>query len=222
MPYYKHGVKPCLLIQSRTARAPIKAAVCHLCGLALARPAGDKVYFDSLNSGQDYRELPNVIAINIVDFDYLPGENFHTCFHLREDADPSIVLSPVLEIHFVNMVKWRKQGGKGLDDPLNRWLAWFDEESPPELIAEVASMDNAIMAANERQHFIIQNEEEYEEYWMRRKMEHDRISSLNGAREEGEEKKAFEIARNALTEGLPIEVIRKITGLDIETINGLQ
>ncbi|MCL1931753.1 MAG: Rpn family recombination-promoting nuclease/putative transposase [Treponema sp.] len=180
------------------------------------------MYFDSLNSGQDYRELPNVIAINIVDFDYLPGENFHTCFHLREDADPSIVLSPVLEIHFVNMVKWRKQGGKGLDDPLNRWLAWFDEESPPELIAEVASMDNAIMAANERQHFIIQNEEEYEEYWMRRKMEHDRISSLNGAREEGEEKKAFEIARNALTEGLPIEVIRKITGLDIETINGLQ
>jgi len=177
-----------------------------------------KVYFDSLESGQDYRELPNVIAINIVDFDFPPEGGVHTCFHLREATDPSLILSPVLEIHFVNMVKWRKQGGKGLDDPLNRWLAWFDEESPPELIAEVASMDSAIMAANERQHFIIMDEDEYEEYWMQRKVEHDRISNLNGAREE----KAIEIARNALTEGATPEFVRKITGLDIETINGLQ
>jgi CubicO group peptidase (beta-lactamase class C family) len=114
------------------------------------------------------------------------------------------------------MVKWRR-GGKSLDDPLNRWLAWFDKESPPELIAEVASMDSAIMAANERQHFIILDEDEYDEYWMQRKVEHDRISGLNGAREE----KAIEIARNALTRGLSIEMIHDITGLDMEIIQGL-
>ena len=79
-------------------------------------------------------------------------------------------------------------------------------------------MDSAIMAANEKQHFIIMDEDEYEEYWMQRKVEHDRISNLNGAREE----KAIEIARNALTEGATPEFVRKITGLDIETINGLQ
>jgi predicted transposase/invertase (TIGR01784 family) len=177
-----------------------------------------KVYFDSLKGGEDYRKLPNVIAVNIVDFDFPPEGGVHTYFHLREATNPSLILSPVLEIHFVNMVKWRKQREKGFEDPLNRWLAWFDEESPPELIAEVASMDSAIMAASERQHFIILDEDEYDEYWMQRKVEHDRISGLNGAREEGEEKKAVEIARNALTEGLPIEVIQKITGLDMETI----
>ena len=117
-----------------------------------------------------------------------------------------------------------------MDDPLNRWLAWFDEESPPELIAEVASMDSAIMAADERQHFIILDEDEYDEYWMQRKVEHDRISNLNGAREEGEEigrqigraEEKLEIARNLLAKGSSIEFVHETTGLDMETIQGLQ
>ena len=188
-----------------------------------------KVYFDSLNSGQDYRKLPNVIAINIVDFDFPPEGDTHTYFHLREANNPSLILSPVLEIHFINMVKWRR-GKKDLNDPLNRWLAWFDEGSPPELIAEVANMDSAIMAANERQHFIIQNEEEYQLYWMRRKAEHDRISSLNGARmkgeeigrQEGREEREMEIARNALAKGATPDFVQEITGLDIDAIRNIQ
>ena len=41
-------------------------------------------------------------------------------------------------------------------------------------------------------------------------------------REEGREEKAMEIARNALAEGLPIEVIQNITGLGIEAIRYIQ
>jgi hypothetical protein len=40
-------------------------------------------------------------------------------------------------------------------------------------------------------------------------------------REEGREEGWMEVARNALGEGLPLEVIQKITGLDIETIKSL-
>jgi predicted transposase/invertase (TIGR01784 family) len=40
--------------------------------------------------------------------------------------------------------------------------------------------------------------------------------------EEGLEKGRFEAAKNALTEGLPIEIIQKITGLAPETIRSLQ
>jgi predicted transposase YdaD len=39
--------------------------------------------------------------------------------------------------------------------------------------------------------------------------------------QKGEEKKALEIARNALAEGATPEFVQKITGLDIETISGL-
>ena len=88
-----------------------------------------------------------------------------------------------------------------------------------------------------QQDFITQNKEAWQDYWMQRKVEHDRISNLNGARREGEEigrqegrqegqqigreEKAIEIARNALTKGLSIEMIHDITGLDTETIQGL-
>ena len=211
-----------LVDKSRTARAPINAAVCHLCGLALARPAGDRVYSKSLKKGQDYRELPNVIAINIVDFDYLPGENFHACFHLREDADPSIILSPALEIHFVNMVKWRKLREKDLAVPLNRWLTWFDKKSPPELIEEVVSMDTAIKKAYELCGFA--NQQELDAWDLERrqeKAEFDMGSRLSGARREGKEQKAIEIARNLLAKGSSIEFVHDITGLDIETIESL-
>jgi predicted transposase YdaD len=40
-------------------------------------------------------------------------------------------------------------------------------------------------------------------------------------REEGREERGVEIAKNALAEGLPVKVIQKITGLDMETIKQL-
>ena len=39
---------------------------------------------------------------------------------------------------------------------------------------------------------------------------------------EGREESREEIARNALSEGLSVETVQKITGLDLETIKRLQ
>jgi len=86
-------------------------------------------------------------------------------------------------------------------------------------------MDSAIMAASERQDFVIQDEAAWRTYWSRRGAEHDRISNLNGARREGEEigeeRKALEIAQNALAKGATPEFVHDITGLDMEIIQGL-
>jgi predicted transposase YdaD len=40
-------------------------------------------------------------------------------------------------------------------------------------------------------------------------------------KKEGREERAEEITKNALKEDLPVEVIQKITGLDMETIKRL-
>jgi predicted transposase/invertase (TIGR01784 family) len=65
---------------------------------------------------------------------------------------------------------------------------------------------------------------------MQRKVEHDRISNLDGARREGEEigqqkgqqigeeKKAIEIARKMKEMGISFEQIHTATGLPTETI----
>jgi hypothetical protein len=63
-----------------------------------------------LISGQTYAEQPPVIVINIVDFDYIKLDNFHTSFHIYEDFHRDVMLTGTLEIHYIDMVKFGKLG----------------------------------------------------------------------------------------------------------------
>jgi len=186
-----------------------------------------KEYTESLEEGQDYKELPDVIAINIVNFNYPRVRNSHTRFHLREDIDHDIVLTDALEIHFLNMVQYRKERKKILlDNPLNRWLVWLDVGSPPELIEEVAKMDNAINAAIKRLDFVTRDKEFLRYYHMRQMALSDYNSSVNYAHEEGRAEgmvegraeKALEIARKMKAAGRPLSEIEEFTGLPLESI----
>jgi len=183
-------------------------------------------YTGSLKKGQNYRKLPKVIAINIVNFNFPPVRNSHTRFHLREDLDHNIVLTDALEIHFLNMVQYRKQRKKILlDNPLNRWLVWLDVGSPPELIAEVLKMDSAIYEANERMVYVTGDEEAIRFYEMRQMALSDYNSEIEYAREEGMEKgraeNTLEIARKMKIAGRPLSEIEEFTGLPAKTIEQL-
>ena len=80
-----------------------------------------------ISAGDDYRELPKVITINIVNFDNIKLDDFHTCFHLWEDDHHDYMLTDVLEIHFINMVKFRKlKTGDIANNLLERWLPSVD------------------------------------------------------------------------------------------------
>jgi predicted transposase/invertase (TIGR01784 family) len=142
----------------------------------------------SLKKGQDFNELPNVICINIVNFDYLDTKDFHSCFHLRDDKERDIILTGALEIHFINMVRYRKIKGKEkLNDPLCRWLAWFDRNSKPEILTEVVNMDTAIQEANKRLYNITDDEDARRAYLMRFKAMCDETSRMNYAFKQGEQ-----------------------------------
>jgi predicted transposase/invertase (TIGR01784 family) len=174
-------------------------------------------YTRSLKEGQDYRKLPDVIAINIVNFNFPPVRNSHTRFHLREDFDHDIVLTDALEIHFLNMVQYRKHRKKILlDDPMNRWLVWLDVGSPPELIEEVLKMDSAIYEANERMVYVTGDKEAIRAYEMRQMALSDYNSEIEYAREEGEAKghakgrqEERQYLLDMLDRGLSIEEIKQ-------------
>jgi predicted transposase/invertase (TIGR01784 family) len=175
-------------------------------------------YTKSLEAGQDYLELPNVVAINIVNFEFFPAGDFHTSFHLREDREKELVLTEALEIHFLDMVKFKGVGEKDIrNDPLQRWLAWFDKDSPAGLVEEVVKMDRAIGKAEERVEYISKDKEALRAYEMRQMALSDWTSGINHARregiKEGEEQKAVEIARNSKALGIPLKQIAQITGL---------
>ena len=125
------------------------------------------------------------------------------------------MLTDVLEIHFINMVKFRKlKTGDIANNLLERWLTFFDVNTPEETLQEVIKMDSAINKANERLNFVTQDKEFLRNYHLREMAMSDWTTGINTAIE----KKQIEIAKNLLGEGLPMELIHKTTGLDIETI----
>ena len=197
-----------------------------------------RIYSENVEQGRDYKDLPNVIAINIVDFDFPARGNTHTCFKLRDTANPDLILTEALEIHFINMVKWRKIKEKDIvNNSLHRWLTWFDERSPPELVEEVASMDSSIMSAEAKKAYFSKDKDERDLYFRRMLAIMDQNNGLAWARREGEEKGHEEgkaegrvegekattlaIARNLLADGAAPEYVQKITGLDLDTIKQL-
>ncbi|MHB9290975.1 hypothetical protein Holit_00045 [Hollandina sp. SP2] len=179
-----------------------------------------------LEAGQDYREAPKVITIIIVNYEFkaeAPG--FHLRFHIWEDTCP-VLLTDALEIHFIDMVKFRRFGEKDLrHKPLHRWLTWLDKDSPVGVLEEVVKMDQGIQKAEKKMQFVFRDKEALRAYQMRELAQSDWISGLNHAREEGIQegivKKALEIAGNLKRMGVPGEQIAHTTGLSLEDIEQL-
>jgi predicted transposase/invertase (TIGR01784 family) len=202
-------------------------------------------YNKSLESGGDYQVIPNVTAINIVAFDFPIAQNYHTCFHLKEDQEPDIILTNSLEIHFINMVKYYRAFGSKLkkgkillsdlahDEPVVPWLVFFDKKSTPELLEEAVRMNSAIQAANDRMVYLSGDEDAIRLYEVRFKAACDRTSAHNYAIRKGEEKglvkgeargqakEKLEIARKMKEIGRPLPEIAEVTGLSPETIERL-
>jgi predicted transposase/invertase (TIGR01784 family) len=174
-------------------------------------------YAWNFQSGNDYLDLVPVIAINIVDFGLFPVDDFHTSFHLWEDQHKNLMLSDVCEIHYLDMVKFRKIMEYSLDNPLHRWLVYFNEHSPAELVEEVVKMDTAIQLAQDKMEMIARDPELLRAYEQYEKAASDWTSGINGARRE----EKAEIAKNLKAMGDSVDKIAQVTGLSAEEIAGL-
>jgi predicted transposase/invertase (TIGR01784 family) len=189
-------------------------------------------YISDFTSGNDYGDLPSVIAINIIDFGYIPVDDFHTSYHLWEDRHKDSMLSDVCEIHFLDMVKFRRLKDKklgtdfSLDDPLHRWLIYFDEQSSLELVEEVLKMDTAIQKVQEKMDMIARDPALLRAYEQYEKAASDFTTGVNGARregrQEGEQNKAINVAKNLKKMGvLTPSQINAATGLSLDEIANL-
>jgi predicted transposase/invertase (TIGR01784 family) len=178
-----------------------------------------RYYTKGIEAGQDYSLLPAVICINILDFAYIPVEEYHTSFHLYEDRHKEYMLTDALELHFLDMVKFRRQPGKDIvNDPLQRWLVYFDKHSPINLIEEVLRMDPAIQEMQEKIEWIQGDPELFRAYLRYEKAASDEITRINGAKWEGRREEKLEIASKMKKRGLPIDQIAEDTGLSVREL----
>ena len=185
-------------------------------------------YAKGIESGKTYDQLPNVITINIVDYEFLPIDDFHASFHLWEDQNKDFMLTDALEIHFIDMVKFRKLKDKNIKgDSLHRWLTFFDKNTPADVLEEVISMEAAILKAHEKMSFLSSDPDTLRLYEMREMgamdyasgVEHARNEGWHEGRHEGRHEAMNDIAKKLLELNTPITTISFSTGLDEMAIN---
>ena len=183
-----------------------------------------KLYSEQLNEGEDYSILKRTICINILNFKYLKTRKFHSAYRLKEIYSNE-ELTDVAEIHFIEIPKL--EDGSDEKDMLVPWIEFLkDPES--EKVRNLEMSIEEIRQAKDELIKMSNDDTQRELYEMRAKTLKDKISALNEAErkgiqkgiQEGEKKKAIEIAKSLL-DVLDVQTISLKTGLSVDEINKL-
>lgn len=173
-----------------------------------------KMYLENIKQGEDYRNLEKVITINILDFEFLGTEGYQSSFHLWEDIEKNYMLTDVVEIHFLELPKFRKKENKNFrENAIERWLAFLEKDISEETLKELMEMEPAIEKAENKLEYLSSDESTMSVYWERERSLHERANMINSA----EIRKSLQIAKNLL-DVLDDQTIAIKTGLDIRQI----
>ena len=172
------------------------------------------LYYTALKKKGEYKENKRVITINIVNFDMFKEGPYHEKIELRRKYK-NILLTNKLEIHFIQLSKFLKEGQEEKDKKMWQWLTFICNKNRKE-VERVMKENKEIEKANEELEYLTGDDAVRRIAFLREKAERDYISNMSGAREEGAKKAKIEIAKAMLAEGMEKEKIIKITGLTEE------
>lgn len=193
-----------------------------------------KLYIDNISPVDDYRKLSKVITINIVDFDFLETQGYHSSFHLWEDIEKDFMLTDVVEIHFLEMTKFRRKKNKDFkENAVERWLAFLQKDISETTLKELMRMEPAIEKAEKKLEYLSSDKETLSIYWERERSLHERANMINTAEERGFSKGVEQGIEQGIEQGkkqvaislldlLDDETIAVKTGLDIELVKKLR
>ena len=182
-----------------------------------------KMYLENIKQGQDYTSLEKVITINILDFEFLGTENYQSSFHLWEDIEKEYMLTDVVEIHFLELPKFRKKKDKDYrENAIERWLMFLEKDTPETTLKELMSLDTAIEKAEQKIEYLSSDEEAMRIYYERERSLHERANMISSAeergREEGDLNRAKIAIRNMLLKGMNKELISEMLEVSIELV----
>lgn len=96
-----------------------------------------RLFISGIKQGDEYKKLGRVISINLLRFDYLPYPDYHISGRFRVDQYPKETLSDKQEIHFIELKKFYRQEEWDINNPLHRWLKYFDRNIEEEVLEEL-------------------------------------------------------------------------------------
>ena len=139
-----------------------------------------------LKSGDKYEDLKDVIMINILNFELFKEiDEIHTVWKLREEKHPELGTLEGLEVHFIELEKFRNSN-PDLHEKINQWLALIDTENEKWL--EVAMSENKkVKEAKTKVDDFMSEDEARELAELREKWQLDYDSSISYATKKGYE-----------------------------------
>ena len=195
-----------------------------------------KLFLEGIKQGEDYTNLKKVITINLVDFNYLKTKDYHSSFHLWEDSEKDYLLSDIMEIHFIELPKFRKNKLENIKEgnkELNRWLSFLQQDISKERLEEIIKMDPAIKMAEEKLEKLSHDPDTIALYRAREDSAHERANLISTGIRKGIEEgiqqgiqqgiyqRNIELAINLL-DILDDETISQKTGLSVEEVRKLR
>ena len=196
-----------------------------------------KMYTMSIESGDDYEKLEKSIVVLFTDYNLQKLEKvnkFITKWNIREEENPKIILTDVLEIYIIELSKGKElmenmSKEERTKNSLNTWLQFINN---PEVIVDMENEE--VKKAKEVLEEISKDEDERYKVELRQKYIMDQKATeaagydkgleagIKQGLEQGARKEKLEIAKNLLNMGLSIEQVIKATRLNKEEIDLLK
>ncbi|MNC16858.1 PD-(D/E)XK nuclease family transposase [compost metagenome] len=179
-----------------------------------------KLYNRQLLEGQSYKLLKKCVTINILNYSFLPNNQYHNVFHLREDQS-GIPLIDDIELHFLELPKLDNHSTPVESGGLVNWLLFLKGVDKSNW--EVLTMNEPVLKkAMDTLEFLSHDAEARRLYEDRQKYLHDEASMIEGALAEGERRKAIQMALELLKLGVDTTIIAKASGLSEAEIIALK
>ena len=204
-----------------------------------------KLYEGQLENRENYQKPSRTICINLLDFNLLNHDKFHSVYRLK-DCETNEELTDVMELHFIELKKIKDvQHAEEVKTKLEAWL-YFINQPDSELVQELEKIEVDIKEAKAELIRLSGDRKERERYEKRRESRLNEISALSYAEEKGIQKgieqgvkqgleqgvkqgleqgakqEKIEIAKNLIQNGLDNELISKSTGLSVEEVEKLR
>lgn len=182
-----------------------------------------KVISMETERGTDYKDINQVIMINILDYELFGFEEYisETAIVLEKHREYEVMRG--IKWYFIELPKFRRMH-PSINEKLNQWLAFLDDYDK-EAIAMAEKKNPTIKKAREEVTYLTGDEAVKRIEFLHEKWEMDRISDINYAKSQGEkegrkkEKKAT--AKKFLEQGVDKEIVIKATGLTEEEVEKL-
>ena len=183
-----------------------------------------KVISRETKRGTDYRDINQVIMINILGYEMFGFDEYisKTAIVLDKHRDYEVLRG--IQWYFIELPKFRRLH-PDMNEEVNQWLVFMDDHDK-ETIKMVEKNNKIFERARKEMNYLTGDAAVQRLAELREKWEMDRVSAINYATRNGEQKgakkKQIEIAKKMLKKGMPIDEVMELTNLSEEEIKKLK